>query len=364
MSDVFYPVGLVRSVRAQNFSRVLSDEFEAGNVNTRRLWSAQNLKRRLGVQHAPLTSEEFAWLKGFHAKRDGQYDYFWFRDNVNRGGNIKARYAGPLDHSKSNPNTFDVGFDLEEAAPVRQNPDILDIYEAIAAIPPLWSEPLLWWDANREIYYEHLGVQYNTFDVYDHSGNGNAGVWQAGNLIPNNIYGQWQDYFFNATQWAKTAGNFNISGTQPACTIFLICKAASSAAQRVLFSVGTKGTGQTLGIQLTAANNFAPYIGGSEAWSTTIQANSPVSTYRSLAVVWSASSNTANMRVNAVALGPESMTRSYVAGPASIGAASDGTAGYSGYVAQILVFNAALTTTQIKALHNLFAYQYGLALVP
>jgi hypothetical protein len=67
--------------------------------------------------------------------------------------------------------------------------------------------------------------------------------------------------------------------------------------------------------------------------------------------------------VNSAAALTESHTRNFTAGPVALGAAVDGTLKTAGDVAQVLVFSAALTSAQVKALHNLLGYQYGLSVV-
>ena len=71
----------------------------------------------------------------------------------------------------------------------------------------------------------------------------------------------------------------------------------------------------------------------------------------------------ANFYVNGAAALTETETRAYTAGPLSLGAAIDGTLKTTGNVAHVLAFSAALSFAQIKAVHNLLGYQYGLSQV-
>ena len=93
MSDVLYPISMISKMAVTRRERTLLDEFEAGNVQARRLWAEKSFKRQFEVQHAPLTLEELRRLNAFHAQRSGMADSFWFRDNISRGGNAKVRFA-------------------------------------------------------------------------------------------------------------------------------------------------------------------------------------------------------------------------------------------------------------------------------
>lgn len=93
--------------------------------------------------------------------------------------------------------------------------------------------------------------------------------------------------------------------------------------------------------------------------------NSAASTWRSVAAVFAGSANTGALYVNAALIGTDTNTRSLTAGPAALHAAPDATlVAASGQSAHVLIFPAALTLAQIKAVHNLLGYQYGLPTVP
>lgn len=355
MSNVLYPLSLIAKLRSSKFDRTLADEFEDGAVNTRRYWGAQEFKRRISIEHAPLTLAEYRYLRSFYSQR-GRWDSFWLRDNVNRDGNVSVRFASEL------PTEYDgrgirLALLFDEVAPIRALPEWDEVATAAGATP------LCWYDANREIYYSHAGTAVSESNAYDamliqHP------TWQAGSLPLGDSLSQYQHYAFTNSQWAKTSANLaGLTGSQPACTVFAIAKHGTISSKQVLFSVGAVGAGAGVGIAVSASNAYEPWIGGSETWGTASFSNSPISTWRSFAVTWADSSNSANLYVNGATALTESETRVFTAGPAALGAAIDGTLKCNGNVAHVLVFAAQLTQNQVKAVHNLLGYQYGLATV-
>jgi hypothetical protein len=358
MSDVLYPLGFIANLTVQHVDRTLKDEFESGATSARALWAANNFKRRLSIQHAPLVFNEFQTLRAFHTGRSGMYDTFWFRDNVNRCGNVKARFANPLQIHRG-PAVYDLRIDLEETAPIRGIPELAEVQTAAGSLP------VFWWDANREIYISHMGVVTKEAAAYD-VGQKYAATWQnGGGLNLGNVLAQYQHYLCTATEWARTPANIiELAGAQPATTILAITQQAAAASKQIIAGIGAMGSGAALGIAISAANQYEPWIGGAETWAGAQFTNSAASTWRSVAAVWAAASNSATLYVNAASIGSASNTRSLTAGPAALGAAIDGTLKLDGKIAHLLAFNTALSLAQIKAIHNLLAYQYGMALVP
>lgn len=356
MSDVLYPISLIESLRTEKHDRTVADAFEDGSVAARNQWSAQNFKRRFQLQHSPLTDAEWRHLRSFHSQRSGRYDSFWFRDNVHRDGNAKVRFTGPLPADYQG-RAHRLALTLEEAAPIRALPEWDELAAAAGATP------LLWFDANREIYYTHAGTVYKdplglAFDATLQQ----SAPWQAGTFPAGNILGQYQHYAFDGATWAKT-GALSLTGAQPAATVFAIAKHGTIASKEVLFGVGAMGTGHALGIAVSAGNFYEPWIGGSETWGTARQSNGTPNTWRSFAVTWPSASNVASLYVNGAAALTETETRDFTAGPLSLGAAVDGTLKCTGNVAHVLVFAAELSFAQVKAVHNLLGYQYGLSTV-
>jgi hypothetical protein len=98
--------------------------------------------------------------------------------------------------------------------------------------------------------------------------------------------------------------------------------------------------------------------------------NSAADAYRSIALVWGSGSDVVTAYVNAAVARANSNTRNLTVGPVSVGAAIGGTmicnpsnAMVNANVNHPMCFAGALTLAQVKALHNLFAHQYGLATV-
>jgi len=359
VSNVLYPVGLIAGQRIARVNRVVSDEFEGGSVSTRRVWSAQNFKRRFTIEHAPLTRTELKYLEAFYAQRDGGYDAFWYRDNLARGGNASVRFSRALEVNAATPALFGVGVELDEVAPIRALPELAELIAAAG------STPLLWWDSNREIYFEHLGTATKDPAVFDAVAQANQPAWQGGTALSlGSILAQWQDFSLDGARWALTPGNVSgLTGAQPACTVFAIAKAGTISSKQVLFGVGAMGAGKSVGLAVSAANNWEPWIGGSETWGTALQSNAVNNTWRSFGLTWPSSSNVASFYVNAAAALTETETRAFTAGPATLGAAIDGTLKSTANLAHVLVWAAELTAAQVKAVHNLLGYQYGLATV-
>lgn len=356
MSNALYPLGLIQRQTVVKLNRVLGDEFESGATSARLMWTAQYFKRRIELQHSPLTLAEFRYLRSFWSQRSGRYDSFWFRDNAQRGGNVSVRFASDIPEQYAG-RAFSVGVSLQEVAAIRALPE----FDELAAAAGF--TPLAWFDANRERYMPHAGAVTTDASAYDASLNADA-AWQAGTLPLGNYAAQYQHYAFTGSEWARTAGNVSgLTGAQPACTVFAIVKHGTVSSKQVLFSVGAMGAGKAIGIAVSAANFYEPWIGGSEAWGTAKFENSAINTWRSVAVVWAASSDTASLYVNGASALTESETRAFEAGPLALGAAIDGTLKASGNVAHALVFAGALSQAQVKAVHNLLGYQYGLATV-
>ncbi|MDX1951516.1 MAG: LamG-like jellyroll fold domain-containing protein [Verrucomicrobiota bacterium] len=365
MSDVLYPISLIREVRVTHLDRTVSDSFEDGSTSARSLWAARSFKRRIEVRHAPLSARDERHLRGFYAQRNGQQDSFWFRDNVNRGGNVKVRFTAPLSETRGR-GVYEPEVMLEEVGPLRRQPEVDELYNAVSS-----ANALLWLDANREAYVLHSGavVLPNNY-LHDETGNYQP-IWQSGSFNPDNIVQQHCSYRATGGQWARTFDDVTgLSGTQPAGSIFLLAKHSASSGKQVLLAVGAMGTGAAMGIALSAANVYEPWTGGSETWTGCVQSNAVANTWRSLALVWAAASNTATLYVNGVSVGTGSNTRNFSLGRLAFHAAMDGTlkANAAGTMAacdtqHAMLFNTALTLAQVKALHNMVGYQYGLATV-
>jgi len=367
MSNLFYPVGLIQNLDIQQMDRTLVDAFENGTTSARSYWAANNFKRIFQITHAPLKPAEFKYLKSFYAQRSGQFDTFWFRDNIGRNGNASVRFSQALYHERHQQvvTLTKQYVNLAEVAPIRALPEFDEVTAAAG------SAPVIWYDANREYYLQHCGAVIldplgQTLDVM---GNYRA-TWQAGTInFGSSIFGQYQYYNFSGVEWAKTAANITqLAGTQPACTIFCIFKASVSAANQVLFSIGNNSTGGALGVALKSSNAIAAWLGGATYGP---DMSYTADTFMSAAIAWVGSSNEHSVYLNAAyQYNSSSYARSLVAGPLVLGAAPNGAlianpsnAMANCNLAHVLVFAGNLTLAQIKAVHNLLGYQYGLATV-
>jgi hypothetical protein len=366
VSAVFYPLSLIQALDRQRVDMALVDQFDAGSTSSRLRWPAQYFKRRFKLLHSPLTRQEFRYLRSFHSQRTGGYDYFWFRDNARREGNAKVRFSSDL-QDNFNGAAFNVQIQLDEVAPMRALPELDEITTAAG------TAPLYWHDPNREIYYLHAGTTYageaNGL-LFDPTLAGTyATAWQAGSSLVNlgGILTQGQYLAFDGTGWAKTSSDLSLSTTTPAATIFCLARQSTAAANQALASAGAAGG--AIGIGLSSGNTYKLLKNG--ALVGTGQSNGTPDVWRSLAATYVTASNNANFFANGTQTDTnESTARSYSAGPAVLGALSDGTlisnpanTLVNANVAEVLIFSATLSQAQVKAVHNLFAPLYGMAAV-
>ncbi len=368
MSTAIYPLAGTKEIAITPFNPVQHDQFEAGNSSSHLLWAANNFKRTIKLSHMPLTLSEWKYLRSFYTQRSGGYDSFWWRDNPNRSGNYNVRFAAPVAPSRNTVFT-DVDVTLEEIAPIRSLPEFDEVITAAG------TSPFAWYDANQSRQFSHAGTVTTEATLYDAAGLYTAD-FATGSLAATlaGYYADTQQYSrlaFIGSTWAKSPSNVaELVGAQPACTIFAILRQSSTSSKQILVSIGQVGTSAALGLALAADNRYEPWVGGSETWTNARFNNSAVNTWRSVAITWADSSNTATLYVNAASVGADSVTRSLSAGRLNIGAAPSGSVGANPSnamahcdMAHLICVPAALTLAQIKAVHNLLGYQYGLATV-
>lgn len=367
MSDELYPIGPIGQLDVQRISRTITDEFEDGSTTARRLWTAKYFKRRFSIRHQNLSSAEFRKLASFFTARDGNYDSFWFRDNWNRGGNAKVRLSGAFPIERGGAPVYSPQIVLDQTAPVRELPD----YDEVSAII---SNCGAWYDANRIIYGLHDGTPFGDLTVPNQSRIGgvnqlSALTEQSGLISPLNVSGydaQWQ-YFYGAGAYWLRGDSVDLSVSQPAASLFCLCKVSSVASKSVVFALGTVSTGAALGIAVNASNQFEPWLGGAESW-TNAKLTNVADTWHSVAVVWPSGSNNATLYVDGVSIGTDAVSRAFSAGRVSLLGSPTGTlllgSGLTNSSVNHAIFkNGQFTLANIQALHNLFAHQYGLTLV-
>jgi hypothetical protein len=356
-NETLYPLGIGASVKLTAASAVVSDTFESGATATRRLWPTRNFKHRIQLSHPVLTVPESRALREFWDARDGKYGAFWIRDNVEREGNRQVRFASDLERAwQAGARGVDVT--LAEIAPRRSLPNLAEITTAAGTAPSIWL------DANRQRGIWHINALTTDTTLWDTVLASAGPTWASGSMdFGTTLEAAYQCIAGNGSRYA--AGGTSISGATAAATVFLLVRAPNAGALQVPFAVGATASGAALGIQITAANNWAPWIGGAEVWTGAESANT-AATWRTVAVTWPAASNAATLYVNAALIGTVSNTRSLTAGPASVLASPSGTlkAGTGLDIAHAAYIPAECSLAQIKALHNLLAYQYGLAEVP
>ena len=355
MSAVFYPLSLIAKLKSSKADRTLQDSFEDGSTSARQLWLPQNFKRKFELTHAPLTPDEFRYLRSFYSAR-GTFDSFWFRDNVNRDGNAQCRFTQPFLPEyvgRGRPLTMQ----FEEIAPVRALPEQEDILAAAG------SSPVLFWDANRELYYLHAGTAYtpesaNTWDTM----RAFPGTWSASPMVLGNTTAQGQGYQFDGTRYAKSASIAAMNGKTEA-TIFCHALAQNDGTNKVAVIYGTStSSGRCLGLYVTPTGFWYGFIGGGFG-TTNSFSNGAV--WRSVALT--VSGTTASLYSNGSLVGTETLgaSLSLLTDVFTIGALNDGTSplAANSLVGNALLFSSALSGPQIAALHNLFASQQGLATV-
>jgi hypothetical protein len=335
--------------------RVDSDTFESGGSALARRWPANYFRHQINLTTSKLTPDEWRYLRAFYGAR-GTSDYFWFRDNPGRTGNYKVRFAKPFPQTRSVITQAQI--ELQEAAPRRVLPE----WDEIIGITS--SLLVSWFDANRETYILNAGTATLDSALYDAAFGRYPAVRIGASNCFDGVFGQYQTYFLDGDAFCRSASNVSefASSTHPFCTLFAFVRAATSGDDQVLFSVGANGTNTGMGLKLGADNYFRPWV-GSAAFTNAKYLNSAADTWRSIAVRWD-SANLTTLFVNGVQIGQDTVARNFTAGPLAIGAAPDqGSQAQSADLAQVMFFNMSLSLAQVKALHNLFCYQYGLATV-
>ena len=349
-NETIFPSALIQSIDVTRADRVLKDEFESGATDARSLWPAAYLRRKFSIQTTPLTFVEYRWLRSFYSRK-GTHSAFFIRDNLARGGNARVRFSAPLREPRD--TTYQLSIELEESAATRALPEVEDI-ENIS------TQPLFWYDANQERQYHHHGVfTYPDTELYDASTQTYAAALAAAMEFDSQS-SLYNAYRFDTANYAQTAINLaGLAGTQPACSLFAIVNMEASGATQVLFSIGAIGAGNALGIALNSSNYFTPWLGGSETW-TNARHLYAAGGWISVAVTWQINSNIAKLYINGAFIGQDTVTRNLAAGPVTIAAAPNATLKATCDIAHIMALPANMSPASVAALHNLFAYQFGL----
>ncbi len=358
-ASTFYPTPLIESVSIGFNDRTVIDAFESGGSSSRRYWPDKYKKRQFALAHAPMTSLEARRLVSFFNLR-GTWDPFWFRDNANRNGNAEVRFAERLQLPRNAAVIEGLKVALAEIAPARLLPEIDEIEGAAALTPVLWFDP------NRTAFYYEDGAGVAEATLHDAALQNYPATFGSGALSLGNTLAQWQHYAFNGARHAATASVAEITGSKPALTLFCLAKASATTTAQIAVQLGAgAGAGQSLGIGIDTDGAWKPWNGS--AFVATSQTNT-ADTWTSLAVSLAAGSDSWQLWKNGTASGAATSTRAFAAGACVVGAKPGGSNPYgpsmtNAHLSQVLPFAGQLTTAQIKALHNLFAHQYGMATV-
>ncbi len=362
MSDVLYPLGLIKKLDAPRIDRTIVDEFESGGESAQQLWTSKYFKRKISFTHSALTIEEFHYLRNFFAARSGRYDPFWFRDYVNRGGNAKVRFLNSVPEGRDASMAYqNIQIDLMEIAPLR----ILPVTDEFT---PLVGGDLFY-DANRAVIYLHAGTSYNEATIHNEITGGSflsggtlglqgTSVLQIQGLVDS----QYQAFAGSVLGYLKSTSSGSLASTDTG-TWFGIVKHAASATSQVVCAFGQKAGGKAIGLLLNSSNKYTPFEGlAATAW-TNAQFTNTANTWRSFAVVRDGAGNY-SLYINAVLIGTDAQaTNTSSAAFATLNDIDGTLPATGGQIANAIYSRNALTLANIKVLHNLFGYQYGLTTV-
>jgi len=370
MSDIFYPMAGFRDLQVQYMDRTMKDEFEDGSESAMRLWPDKFFKRQFTAQHYQLSAQEFGYVKSFFTARSGQYDSFWFRDNVNRQGNAKVRLSKPLAVKRNGQIVYDVSMEMREIAPVRM---LVELNEVIDVAGNLY----FWWDANRATYFrtrpsglaDVSTVAALESTVWDSSYNGIKPAWNTAdpNLFVDSENSQYNYFEFGnviSSRFARSTFTLPFATGKPSLTMFIIAKIdGASAVKRVLASIGALGATKAFGIQCDTDGFLKPWFGATETWTNGKFAAD--SNWHSIAVSRMSGSDTVGFAIDGAFVGTDTLAGSLTDNGFALGSAPDASGTYPlytdtlGQIAHVICCTS-LDVTPMAALHNLFAHQYGL----
>jgi hypothetical protein len=356
MSNEFYPIGLLKSVRPQQMARVERDVFENGATSSALRWPRNYFKSQFRVQHAPLTPLEAEALYNFYNRMNGGYDSFWFRDNLDRTGNYQMRFESEWSPERV-ANLRNVTCDMEQVAPRKALLSPADI----PAIIPAYGTPQLMIDANRQFWYQHLGAAisepllYETTRTYPVNLTYNLGT---------TMFQQWQEitlggYGQSSSGWTNPFGaNF---------TLIMVRIGAASTPFQVVLCLGTDGGAETcFGIGEQTGK-----VGAYRGNAVLVGPNSKVtqaSGVQSIAFTFinnGAGAYQVKGYGNAALVGTDTTANlAMTAGPVTVGANSAGANVSAAAFGLLLHIPFGLDANGVKFVHNALAPMWGLAAVP
>jgi hypothetical protein len=349
--SVFYPNAQISQLNVQKIDRTLIDPFESGATYARTTWAAKMFKRRFQLIHGPMTQKELRSLLSFYHER-GTYDSFWFRDNINRDGNALVRFSQPL------PANYQAGIRsvpivLDEVAPILALPSIENVATAAGATP------LVWYDANRELYFEHNGsVIMGERAMYDATMTYPAPY--ASSAFGLNLVSPVTQYQNYATAtlgpWSRTP----ITGLAALpYTLFCFKAGNTSANAQMWFGFGS-AVGDGFGLHSNGTATYVAPLGGSTI--TGLTTTSSPTAWASWGIV--ATTTDVSFYLNGTLVATHSQANTFTAGKAAMFVNLDNTQNaIAGSLADMMIIPAVLSAAQLKAMHNLLGYRYGIATV-
>lgn len=363
MSDLIYPLALIGGeLQLDKSARIIRDQFEAGTESRRAMWPDHHFRRRWGFTHTGLTEQEAIVLKEFYGDRNGSYDSFWFRDSVNRSGNHKVRFDENYVPSHSRMNRS-MEVRLTETSTRRSLPSIAEVTTAAGGVAPA-----LFFDPNREAIVTHLGSKYFETTPWDAASIAPRGLWYGTGDRFTGLTTAYSHYAFSAASYAlgsPPAGLTLSSGG----AVFVIARAPTFSTRQIAFGIGKNASYEAIGLVMHPDNRFEPWTGNTLQFASAFLINSPANTWRSFLVNYQSSGTSLHLSVNGASLINGTMASPItLAAPTgwSLGAAPDASQpatvdiGCAIYFPSVLASNGAVAA---PLLHNLFAAQYGLALV-
>lgn len=361
MSDYIYPLALIGGeFSADNYARVITDTYESGTESRRALWPANHLRRQFAIPHGGLTDAEIATLMEFYGDRTGSKDDFWFRDCVHRTGNHKVRFADGFRPAISRMNRA-IEVKLTETSPRRALPSLAEVTTATGGVAPT-----LWLDPNRESVVTHMGAETYEKGPWNVVTRRQSGLWTGTGPRFIGLTDAYSRYSFSGGA-EKGLGPIPSGWSGTRSSVFVIARAPETYGHTIVFGLGRGGGYHGVGLALFAANSWGPWMGSTTAHITCRRSNTPASVWRSFLIHYNTNGETVTFFADGVVSGlafNDPWDRSNPVGY-GLGSAPEGDLASDVDVGAAIFFPDRLAdpTATAAQLHNLFAYQFGMATV-
>lgn len=375
MSNEFYPLSGIETIKVNPYVRVERDEFEDGSESSRRIWAEKVFKRTFEVKHFPLTDQEAVVLRDFFMEREGPYDPFWFRDNVNREGNYQVRFSNEMAYERITAAT-NVQSVMNQIAATKSRVTLPRLIAIIASASGTRDYIPFWFDANKSRHWIHNYVETHEQDWFNAGALvGEDAVLQSPGVVSSQLYvnsniyencriiGSTTGKYITANDQVK--GDYIAPGSAARGLFFCVVRNPTHSSKSVIMGMGDVSSGNAMGLAINASNQYEPWLGGAHTFTNAKFTNSAANTWRTIAVAFDGSS--CSLYVNGALIGTDSQTRTYVDGKLSLGCAPNGTLPVGGaginYLQHAMYLSDDFDATIVANLHNLFAAQFGLATV-